>query len=278
MSFKDLSIIRVRAGLRAEGRDAVAVEAPLEIRLHGRPFAVVMRTPGADRELAAGFLLSERVIEQPEDLGLIEFCRDATTPSSGEVAADEQVVNVVLAGAASASVEQRLLERRDIMASAACGVCGRLTIDTLGRGLAPLSSSLVVSTSRLLSLSARLREAQPVFNVTGGLHAAGLFDRAGVLVTSAEDVGRHNAVDKVVGRMLMAERLPLDDHMLCVSGRTSFEIVQKAWCAGIPIVAAVSAPSSLAIDLAARAGITLVGFARDGGANIYTRPERITDS
>jgi FdhD protein len=234
-----------------------------------------MRTPGADRELAAGFFLSERVLETADDLGVIEFCRDAAGRALSETPADEQVVNVTLSGPASASVDDRLCERRDNLASAACGVCGRLTIDSLGRGLMPLSSTLVVSTDRLLSLSARLRDAQPLFDLTGGLHAAGLFDRQGTLVTSAEDVGRHNAVDKVIGRMLMVERLPLNDHILCVSGRTSFEIVQKAWCAAIPLVAAVSAPSSLAIDLAERAGITLVGFVRDGGANIYTHPHRI---
>ncbi len=271
MSIKDLAVVRVRAGERREGRDAVAVEAPLEVRLHGRPFAVVMRTPGQDRELAAGFLLSERVIETADDLGAIEFCRDLP----GERSADDQVVNVLLAGPAAETVDDRLSERRETMANAACGVCGRLTIDTLGRGLVPLPASAPVSEAVLLSLPTRLRTVQPAFEATGGLHAAGLFDSGGTLAAAAEDVGRHNAVDKVIGRMLMADRLPLAECVLCVSGRVSFEIVQKAWCAGIPIVAAVSAPSSLAIDLATRAGITLIGFARDGGGNIYSHPDRV---
>jgi FdhD protein len=273
MAIKDVGVVRVRAGQRAEGHDAVAVEAPLEIRLHGRPFAVVMRTPGQDRELAAGFLFSERVIGTPDDLGTIEFCRDRLTE---DPAPGHEVVDVTLVGAASDTLDARLAERREVMANAACGVCGRVTIDTLASGLVPVPIALVISTHVLLALPSTLRTTQPLFDATGGVHAAGLFDAAGALVDVAEDVGRHNAVDKVVGRILMTDRLPLGDQLLCVSGRTSFEIVQKAWCAGIPIVAAVSAPSSLAIELATRAGITLVGFARDGGCNIYTHPHRIS--
>jgi FdhD protein len=296
-AFTDLSVTRIRGGQRSAAQDSVAVELPLEIRLHGRPYAVVMRTPGADRELAAGFLLSERVIQTPDDLGAIEFCTeqyvasgfsrtpdeprrravrlpDATHAPDATHKTLENVVNVTLAGAAADEVESRLAERRDVMASAACGVCGRVTIDTLRRGLTALTSAWTVETALLISLSSRLREVQTTFAVTGGLHAAGLFSRSG-LVVSAEDVGRHNAVDKVVGRMLMTEQLPLDGHVLFVSGRTSFEIVQKAWCAGIPIVAAVSAPSSLAVSLAEAAGITLVGFARDEGFNIYAHAARI---
>ena len=160
--------------------------------------------------------------------------------------------------------------------NSSCGLCGRLTIESLRTNLPPLTASWSVPASIVLALPDRLRQAQAVFEETGGLHAAGLFTREGRLETVAEDVGRHNAVDKVIGRMLMAERLPLSDHLLFVSGRTSFEIVQKAFLAGISFVCAVSAPSSLAVELAEDCGITLIGFLRGRNFNIYTRPERVT--
>ena len=169
----------------------------------------------------------------------------------------------------------QLAERRDVMANSACGVCGRATLESMRTGLAPLNGGARVPVAAVAGLPARLRERQPLFERTGGLHAAGIFTLSGDLLAVAEDVGRHNAVDKVVGTMLLREATPLETAALCVSGRTSYEIVQKAWCAGIPVVASVSAPSSLAVSLALEANITLVGFVRDGGLNIYTGAERI---
>ena len=264
-------IVRIRNARREDAVDAAAVEAPLELRVQGEPFAVMMRTPGADRDLAAGFLLAERVIRCVDDLGTIEFCADrvsATEPSGS-------VVNVTLDASIADAVLQRISARRDLLASAACGVCGRVTLDAMQAGLEPLAGDMTVAASVLASLPARLRSRQPIFEFTGGLHAAGLFERDGTLIAAAEDIGRHNAVDKAIGSMLLADRLPLSSSVLCVSGRTSYEILQKAWCAGIPIVAAVSAPSSLAIALAERAGIALAGFVRGRGLNIYTRSDRI---
>jgi FdhD protein len=244
--------------------DRAATEEPLEIRLHGQPFAVIMRTPGHDRELSAGFLLSERVIAGSDDLGAIAHCRDADA---------ENVVNVTLT---DESILHRVLaDRRQVATNSSCGLCGRRTIESLIVNLPPLAPRWTIATSTLVELPNRLRSSQAAFDVTGGLHAAGLFGCDGTLVEVAEDVGRHNAVDKVIGRMLLREALPLSSHLLCVSGRTSYEIVQKAVIAGIPLVAAVSAPSSLAIELADASGLTLVGFVRGDGFNIYTHPERI---
>jgi FdhD protein len=261
---RSVQVIRVDRGTRTEDADRAAVEEPLEIRLHGRPFAVVMRTPGADRELAAGFLLSESVIAGPDDLGTIAYCQDA-----------ENVLNVTLAGEAGERLEEVLASRRQVTMNSSCGLCGRLTIESLTVDRPAVRSAFSIAPAALASLPQRLRASQRLFDETGGLHAAGLFAADGQLAVVAEDVGRHNAVDKVVGRMILAEALPVVDRVLCVSGRTSFEIVQKAYLAGIPIVASVSAPSSLAIDLARDAGLTLVGFVRGSTFNVYSRPERI---
>jgi FdhD protein len=260
--------VRVRGSGREAAVDRAATEEPLEIRLHDRPFAVIMRTPGADRELAAGFLLAERVVRSADDLGTIKHCVD------GEVAA-ENVVNVTLANGSAGGLDQLLAGRRQVMTNSSCGLCGRLTIESLATEMAPIVSAWTVPAATIATLPDRLRARQAVFDETGGLHAAGLFSRDGELVDVAEDVGRHNAVDKIVGRMLMREALPLSNHLLCVSGRTSFEIVQKAIFAGVPIVAAVSAPSSLAIDLANEYGVTLVGFIRGDTFNIYSHSNRI---
>ena len=268
-ALKDVDVVRVREGVRAADTDRAAAEEPLEVRLHGRPFAVVMRTPGADRELAAGFLLAERVLRSADDLGTIEHCRDQPD-------AVENVINVTLSGRSAVDLDRLLAERRETMANASCGLCGRLTIESLKSDAAPLPPGGRVTAAAVSTLPARLRAAQAVFEETGGLHAAGLFTQEGELVTIAEDVGRHNAVDKVVGRMLMRDALPLAGHALFVSGRTSYEIVQKALFAGIPVVASVSAPSSLAIDLAREAGITLIGFVRGDSFNIYSHQARIT--
>lgn len=262
-----VTIVRVRDGVRTQATDVTATEAPLEIRLQERPFAVIMRTPGADRQLVAGFLLAERLVRSLDDLATIEHCADGSEPGD---AASEHIIRVVLDGRAAERAERLLESRRDVMANSACGVCGRSTLESMRDGLAPLQAAQKMTASMLASLPARLRARQPLFETTGGLHAAGVFDLQGELVVSAEDVGRHNAVDKVTGTLLLRDQLPAPASVLCVSGRTSYEIVQKAWCAGIPVVASVSAPSSLAVSLAAEAAITLIGFVRDGGLNIYT--------
>jgi FdhD protein len=247
-----------------------AAEEPLEVRLHGKPFAVIMRTPGADRELAAGFLLSESIIRSHDDLGAVEHCRHPDYP---EV---HNVVDAYLVGEAAAGLAEHLEQRRNILTSSSCGLCGRVTIDSLRLRAAPLAIGEPMEADVAAALPRTLRQRQSVFDETGGLHAAGLFTLAGTCERSAEDVGRHNAVDKVVGAMVFDDRVPLAGHALVVSGRASFEIIQKAWLAGVPIVCAVSAPSSLAIELAHEAGITLLGFVRDGGFNLYTHPQRIS--
>jgi FdhD protein len=288
-ALKAVDVYRVRGGRKTLEPDRAAVEEPLEVRLHGRPFAVIMRTPGADQALTAGFLLSERVLKSADDLGTIEHCRTGGTRldgglQPGSVDAEEtaeNVVNVTLTGRSSADLDRMLVERRQTLTSSSCGMCGRLTIDSLRADIETIPAARRRADFRMAAaavscLPDRLRHAQAVFDETGGLHAAGLFTTDAALVAAAEDVGRHNAVDKVIGRMLMADELPLSSHVLFVSGRTSFEIVQKALFAGIPVVAAVSAPSSLAIDLATETGITLVGFVRGNGFNIYAHRERIS--
>jgi FdhD protein len=267
--LREIPVRRVTNGQAAEARDAVAVEEPLEIRLHDRPFVVIMRTPGADRELAAGFLLAEGVISSSDELGAVEHCRH---PDRREA---HNVVNVFFESDVARRVDAMLAERRNVLATSACGVCGRTTIDSLSTRAAPLAVSAVFDAAVLHGLPAELRRQQHVFDQTGGLHGAALFTSHGTFVSSAEDVGRHNAVDKVVGRMLLEDRLPLTGHVLVVSGRASFEIVQKVWLAGIEVLCAVSAPSSLAIELAHEGGVTLVGFARERGFNIYTHAGRL---
>jgi FdhD protein len=268
-SFRRVEITRVSDGGWSSAVDRAATEEPLEIRLHDRPFAVVMRTPGADRELAAGFLLSERVLRSADDLGTIAHCTD---PGADH---PENIVNVTLTDPAAAGLDKLFEARRNVTTSAACGMCGRVTIESLRVEGARLDSDWSISSSTVVTIPDRLRESQAVFDQTGGLHGAGLFTREAELEVIAEDVGRHNAVDKVVGRLLMQDRLPLSDRLLFVSGRTSFEIVQKAFLAGIPIVAAVSAPSTLAIDLAEECGVTLIGFLRGPSFNIYAGSGRI---
>ena len=268
-ALRSVEVVRVRGRGRAAESDSAATEEPLEVRLHDHPFAVIMRTPGADRELAAGFLLSERVIAGADDIGTIAHCTDAAGDHP------ENVVNVTLADGSAAAIDRLLAGRRQVTTNSSCGMCGRRTIESLASDAAPLGAAWSVPASTIAALPGRLRARQAVFDETGGLHAAGLFSRDGRLVDIAEDVGRHNAVDKIVGRMLMREALPLSDYLLCVSGRTSFEIVQKAIVAGIPIVAAVSAPSSLAIELAKEYGVTLVGFIRGDSFNIYAHAQRV---
>src|SRR3954465_315944 len=198
MQSRQFEVVRVAEGVRASAVDRAAVEEPLEVRLHGQAFAVIMRTPGSDRELAAGFLLAERVVGGSDDLGTIEYCRDGDETSPN-------IVNVTLAGVSADRLQRFLSERRAVWTNSSCGLCGRLTIESLRCDLPPLAGGSSLTASVISSLPDRLRSAQPLFDETGGLHACGLFDANGVLATSAEDVGRHNAVDKVVGRMLMQD-------------------------------------------------------------------------
>jgi FdhD protein len=260
-----------RTGDRSTRRpDTLAVEEPLEIRVGGEPFTVTMRTPGHDVELALGFLLAEGVVRGPEDVVTARHCPDAALDADGRPT--HNVVEVTLApGLAPPPRAQRRF------VTSACGVCGTESVDAVrARCSTDLAADhMEVDASVLASLPDRLRAAQRVFERTGGLHAAGLFTADGDLVAIREDVGRHNAVDKVVGWALQSGRIPLGGHVLQVSGRASFELVQKTWAAGCPLLAAVSAPSSLAVDLADEAGMTLVGFSRGDSFNVYTHPSRI---
>jgi FdhD protein len=269
---RPVTSLRVRAidGTEVRDRpDKVVTEEPMEIRVHGpgqepRPLAVTMRTPGNDFELAVGFCRTENVLRDPSDLDSVAYC----------LAGDgEQEYNVV-------TIRMRRPYRpvgpdRDFVANASCGLCGKSTLDAVEQHCAPVASGPVVTRSVIAALPDRLRAAQRVFEATGGLHAAATFSPAGDLLVLREDIGRHNALDKLVGQAFLAGMLPLADTVLMVSGRVSFEIVQKAAIAGIPIVCAVSAPSSLAVDAAQRFGQTLVGFLRDDRANVYTHSERI---
>jgi FdhD protein len=260
--FCSSEIIRVDGPHRTTVVDRVAVESPLEVRLHGHAFAVIMRTPGADEALALGFLLTEGVLRGPRDLERI-------------VRVDDHVVDVRVSRSRAEVLPGLLDSRRNVAMNSSCGMCGRRSLESLDVTAPPLSLSWTVADEVISSLPPALRTTQQTFEQTGGLHAAGLFDLQGRLELGEEDVGRHNAVDKLLGRMMTAGRLPLHQSLLMVSGRTSFEIVQKAMVGGIPLVAAVSAPSSLAIALASRAGMTLIGFVRNGQFNIYTHAGRI---
>ncbi|MFD4398834.1 formate dehydrogenase accessory sulfurtransferase FdhD [Kitasatospora sp. NPDC058397] len=264
-------VVRLRGDERGVRPDSLAAEEPLEIRLGGEPLTVTMRTPGQDFDLVAGFLVGEGLVHTAEELAALRYC--AGTDESG--ANTYNVVDATLRGAARALP---LSAHRNLLTTSACGLCGRDTVDAVRTHVRhPVGEDpLTVPPSLLYGLPDRLRAAQRTFESTGGLHAAGLFDAAsGDLLCAREDVGRHNAVDKVVGWALREGRLPLTGHVLLVSGRASFELTQKAALAGVPLLAAVSAPSSLAVDLAEELGLTLVGFLRGEGANVYTRPDRI---
>ena len=255
-------VIRLRDGRVSEAPDALAAEEPLEIRLGGERVAVTMRTPGNDTELAVGFLVGEGIVVPGDVAGAFE-CR------SDE--GDGGVVDVTLRpGARPSSGWQR-----NFYATSSCGVCGKASIEAVRVAAGTVPDGPSVTAQILGELPERLRDAQRVFDRTGGLHAAGLFAVEGETLTVREDVGRHNAVDKVVGRAALDGALPLHDRVLLVSGRASFEITQKAAMAGIPVVAAVSAPSTLAVRLARESNMTLVGFLRGGDFNVYAGPERI---
>jgi FdhD protein len=283
-AVQQVHIVRVGPRTGDPAPDVAVAEEPLEIRLGGTSFAVIMRTPGADHALAAGFLLAEQVVTDASEIASIRHCSDEIDGRNPESLVSDprsptpeasNVVNVWLSGRAADHAAARLSERRHVTANSSCGVCGRRSIDDLMAAIRPIASSMRVGRDVIGTLPDTLRGAQLVFDVTGGLHAAGLFDAEGRLVALAEDVGRHNAVDKVIGSELLEGRLPLSNRMLFVSGRTSFEIVQKAVVAGVAVVGSVSAPSSLAIDLARQAGLTLLGFVRGASFNIYSGAERV---
>ncbi|MFH9419683.1 formate dehydrogenase accessory sulfurtransferase FdhD [Streptomyces sp. NPDC017529] len=265
-------VIRIRDGAVSERPDTLVGEEPLEIRLGGKPLAITMRTPGDDFALAAGFLVSEGVLGGAEELANIVYCAGATEDGSNTY----NVVDVQLAP--GVPVPDITLER-NVYTTSSCGLCGKASLDavrtTARWPLDAPASPARITPATLSALPGRLRAAQRVFDRTGGLHAAALFGTDGELLDVREDVGRHNAVDKVVGRALQEGRLPLRDTILMVSGRASFELVQKAVMAGIPTLAAVSAPSSLAVDLAAETGLTLVGFLRGTSMNVYAGEERL---
>jgi FdhD protein len=246
-----VEVVRIPAGLAS---DVVAVEEPLEIRIGGAPVAVTMRTPGHDEELALGFALSEGLrpagARLPDDLAANTVELDAPGFDPAGVA-------------------------RSFYTSSSCGVCGKGALEAVAVEAERVASELRVAAELVTDLPDRLREAQAAFEVTGGLHATGLFDEDGRLLCVREDVGRHNAMDKVIGWAFMADRLPLERNVLCVSGRLSFELVQKAAIAGCPVLAAVGAPSSLAVELAQDRGVTLCGFVRGGRLNVYSEPWRI---
>ena len=257
---------------QGQREDHLTVEEPFEIRLNGRSLAVIMRTPGHDHELASGFLFTEGIIKASEDVLSIKDAVDADgLPLANVVDVTLRSLPAETAGAFNASAFER-----HFAVSASCGLCGKNSIADLLCDIPPLvADDARISAATIYNFTAQLRAQQDVFSHTGGLHAAGLFSGDGELYLLREDVGRHNAVDKLIGHGLLHHALPYSQHILLVSGRTSFEIIQKALLARIPCIAAISAPSSLAVELAHESGITLIGFLRDHSMNVYTHPERI---
>ena len=254
--------------------DELVVEEPLEIRVGQQSLIVVMRTPGHDFELAAGFLYTESLITSCDDIEIIAYCdEEISEEQSTDFSLLQNIVNVRLTEALD--LETQSGWQRNFHANASCGLCGKMTIESVKHQVSPLHSGLHVNQAVFYQLNDRLRTAQSVFEKTGGLHAAGLFDETGELLIVREDIGRHNAVDKVIGHALLTDLLPLERHILMVSGRASFEIVQKALFARIPVVVAVSAASTLAVDLAAEGNLTLIGFMRGKSMAVYSCPERI---
>jgi FdhD protein len=251
-SAAPVDVVRLPGG--ATESDAVAVEEPLEIRINGEPVAVTMRTPGHDEELALGFCLSEGLAPDAAALP------DDLAANTVEVTAAESVPAAL---------------KRNFYTSSSCGVCGKGALEAVAVEAPRLESELRVAAAVVSALPQRLREAQAAFEATGGLHATGLFTAEGEVLCVREDVGRHNAMDKVVGWAFREQRLPLAEAVLCMSGRLSFELVQKAAVAGCPLLVAVGAPSTLAVELASDRGLTLCGFVRDGRINVYTEPWRV---
>lgn len=268
MAVAQMKVLRVAIGAKVNSAtDSLAVEEPLEIRVRGRSVAVTMRTPGHDRELAAGFLLTERIIRQRKDLVDIKTCHASIEP--------QNTLDVFLK--AGVEVDFASLTRH-VFATSSCGLCGKATIEAVKQHFPPADSTIKVLVKTITHLPGRMRAAQKTFSQTGGLHAAGLFDAKGKLLVLREDIGRHNAVDKVIGHAFLKNNFPLDTHILLVSGRASFEILQKALAARVPIVCAVSAPSSLAVEFARESGQTLVGFLREDTMNVYAGAERMVQS
>lgn len=269
----ETQIVRYADGVPTPAFDRLATEEPLEIRLRAgaavRTVAITMRTPGADFECALGFLFNEGVIAGIESVAEVTYCLDRDV-------AEEQRYNIVNVDLHARTLPPLDALERHFTTTSACGVCGKANIESLQqRGLAAVRSALRVEPATLSALPERLASAQRTFASTGGLHAAALFDAAGKLVAIREDVGRHNALDKLIGWALMESKLPLDAHVLFLSGRASYELVQKAVSAGIAVVCAVSAPSSLAVELAREFGVTLAGFVRGARFNVYAGAERI---
>ncbi|MFJ9811884.1 formate dehydrogenase accessory sulfurtransferase FdhD [Streptomyces sp. NPDC101158] len=264
-------VLRIRGGAVNERPDTLVAEEPLEIRLNGRPIAITMRTPGDDFALAAGFLVSEGVLADASDVRNIVYCAGAKDDGSN-------TYNVVDVQLAPGVVVPDISLERNVYTTSSCGLCGKASLDavrTTARFPIADTPPVRLTPALLAALPDRLRAAQRVFDRTGGLHAAALFSEDGELLDVREDVGRHNAVDKLVGRALREGLLPLERAVLLVSGRASFELAQKAVMAGLPVLAAVSAPSSLAVDLAAESGLTLVGFLRGRDMNVYAGEHRI---
>jgi FdhD protein len=265
----DVQVIAVRPEHHLVKPDRLATEEPMEIRAAGpgqeaAPVAVTMRTPGHDFELAVGFLLTEGLVADQGAFASVRYCQLGPD--------EEQQYNIVTV---RLNVPWEAGPPRPFAATSSCGVCGKATLDDVVLSCPPIAPSAALPHRLIAELPDRLRAGQQIFDATGGLHAAAVFDRAGEVVCLREDVGRHNAVDKLVGHAALGHQLPLSDHVLMVSGRISFEIVQKAAMAGVPVVGAVSAPSSLAVAAGDRLGVTVIGFVRDSKFNIYSHPERI---
>ncbi|MEO8424477.1 MAG: formate dehydrogenase accessory sulfurtransferase FdhD [Actinomycetota bacterium] len=268
-SATSVRILAVHDGVSGERPDTLATEEPMEIRAAGpdqelRAVAVTMRTPGGDFELAVGFLFTEGLIA-PGDVARVAYCDN--------LPGEDQRYNVVSVRLERPFDAERV--RRNFYATSSCGICGKAALDDVEVSCGPVAAGPGVMADTLASLPDALRVKQDIFDRTGGLHAAGLFSPEGALISIREDVGRHNAVDKVIGEQLLAGNVPLSGTILQVSGRVSFEIVQKAAVAGIPVVSGVSAPTSLAVEAGERLGMTIVGFVRDGGCNVYSHPERV---
>lgn len=262
MTIGSRAIVRISDGTKSPADDMLALEEPVEFRLGDVPIAVVMRTPGADEELARGFALTEGIVLRPDELAEVRLIRGGSDGARYEM---------VLAGGVTVDPEQF---RRNMYATSSCGVCGKASIDAVRVAARPLPAGPRMPAAALGEVADRMRKAQAGFDASGGLHAAAAFDGSGTLLAVREDIGRHNAVDKVVGA-LAHQRWPLGETGVMVSGRVSFEMVQKAAVAGFSIVAGVSAASSLAVDLGKELGVTVVGFVREGGCNVYAGFERI---
>jgi len=264
------SILRVTTDATVEQPDLLAVEEPLQIRLgygpvgerEQRPLVVTLRTPGHDEELALGYLVAEGLIQRPEQVLSCRFCSQDEQKMTNDLRVELHP---------DVAIDWTRLERSGL-SSAACGLCGKTTIESLQAEIPPITASFPVSSELLRSLPERLRAVQPTFAHTGGLHAAALFDQSGTLRLVREDIGRHNALDKLIGAAFWQGWLPLESYGVLVSGRVGYELVQKCWMAGVPLLAAIGAPSSLAVELARKAGMTLIGFVRPDRYNIYTAP------